>query len=62
MKKKLPENPEYAEMRNGDIILSLQWRHGTTCGRCAAVHFLSFPRAGMGMVKTTEIPIWCGRK
>ena len=37
------------------------------CSRRAAVRFLSFPRAGMGMRdrnmgKTMEIPIWCVRK
>ena len=45
----LPENPEYAVMRHGDDILSLQWPHGTTRGQRAAVRFLSFPRTGTGM-------------
>ena len=48
-RKRLPENPEYAEMRHGDVILTLQLCHGLTCAQRAAVHFLSFPRAGMGM-------------
>ena len=30
--KRLPESPEYAEMRHGDIILTLQWCHGSACG------------------------------
>ena len=37
------------EMRHGDVILTLQWRHGSTCGHHAAVHFLSFPQVGTGM-------------
>ena len=28
---------------------TLQWRHGSTYSQCAAVRFLSFPRAGTGM-------------
>ena len=50
--KRLPENPECAEMRHGDAILTLQWRHGSTCGRSAAVRcslFVASPRAGTGM-------------
>ena len=31
--KKLPENPQKAEMRHGHAILTLQWRHGSTCGQ-----------------------------
>ena len=30
--KRLPENPEFTEMQHGDLILTLQWRHGTMCG------------------------------
>ena len=33
--KRLPENPEYAEMRHGDIILTFKWRHGSTCDQLA---------------------------
>ena len=44
--KWLPENPEFAEMRHGDVILTLQGCHRSTCGQRTAVHFLSFPRAG----------------
>ena len=29
--KKLPENPEFAEMRHGDVILTLQRCHVSTC-------------------------------
>ena len=66
--KSLPENPEYAEMQHGDLILTLQWRHGLTCGK-RAVDVCLFVKAGTGMwnkddlawVKTT-IPIWCARK
>ena len=34
--KILPENPEYADMRHGDVILIVQGRHGSTCSQCAA--------------------------
>ena len=34
--KGLPENPEYTEMQYGDVISTLQWRHGSTCGQHAA--------------------------
>ena len=47
--KKLPENPEFAEMWHGDIILTLQWSCGTTSHKHVAVRFLSFPRAGPGL-------------
>ena len=46
--KRIPENPKYAEMRHGDVILTLQWRHKSTWGQRAGVLFLSFPRAGTG--------------
>ena len=36
--KRLPENPEYAEMRHGDVILAFQKHHGMTCG-CSFVIF-----------------------
>ena len=41
----LSENPEFAEMRHSGVILTLQRRHGSTCGQRAAVRFLSFPMA-----------------
>ena len=57
------------QMRPGGVILTLQWRHGMTCGQRAVdvwllVVFISFPWAGMStnvcvMAKTTEILIWC---
>ena len=66
--KRLPENSEYAKMRHGDVILTLQWRHGSMCGQHAAdvqlFCFLSFQQAGTGItwVKTMEILIWwCAR-
>ena len=47
--KILSETPGYAEVRHADVILTLQLRHGSTCGqRVADVRlfvFLSFPRA-----------------
>ena len=33
---RLPKNPEYAEMRHGGVILTFQWRHGSTCDQRAA--------------------------
>ena len=47
--KSLPENPEYTEMPHSDVVLTLQWPHRSTCCQRAAVHFLSFPQAGMAM-------------
>ena len=46
--KRLPENPKFAEMRLGDVILTLQRRNRSTCGQHVAVRFLSFPRAYTG--------------
>ena len=49
--KRLPENPEYAEIQHDDVIFTLQWRHGSTCGRRATVRFyLSY-----GLVRVCEI-------
>ena len=31
VEKRLQEHPEYAVMRQGDVILTLQWSHGSTC-------------------------------
>ena len=51
--KRLVENPEFAEMGHGEVILTLQRRHGLTCSQRAddvrLFVFLSFPRAGMGV-------------
>ena len=44
--KRLPKHPEYAEMRHYDVILTLQWRHWSTCSQRAAAEFLSFCRDG----------------
>ena len=47
--KKLPEKPEYAEMRHGDVILTF---NGVTDRRADSVRLfvcLSFPRAGTGV-------------
>ena len=35
-KKRLHENPECAEMRHGDVLLTVQWRHGSTSSQRAA--------------------------
>ena len=51
--KRLPENPEFVEMRHGDIILTLSITSQNdvrpACGRHATVRFLSFSRAGTGL-------------
>ena len=47
LERRLSENPEYAEMRHGDVILTL---NDVTDRRTASVLlFLSFLRAGTGM-------------
>ena len=64
--KRLSGNPEYAEMRHGDVIWTLQRRHGSVWG-CSC--FLSFSRAGRDceieishIGKINGNPIWCARK
>ena len=37
--KILPENPEFAEIRHGYLIFTLQLRHGSTDGQCAEAFF-----------------------
>ena len=64
--KRLPENFEYAEMRHGDVILTLQWRHGSKCGqRVADVRLIFFFYFSLGLVrvwvKNNGNPIWCAR-
>ena len=44
--KRLPENPEFAEMRHGDIIAKMSWIDVRPSCDCL---FLSFPRAGTGV-------------
>ena len=66
MKKASRKNSEFAEIRHGDAIWTLKWRHGSTFDQRATdvrlFVFLSFPRAGTGTwVKTKEIPIWWAR-
>ena len=45
-----------AEIRHVEVILTLQWRHRSTCSHEAVPFYLSH---GLVRVKTTEIPIWC---
>ena len=70
--KRLPENPEYAEMQHGDVILTLQWRNRLMCRQRAADMLLFIFYLSQGLVqvceialshmgKTTEILIWCAR-
>ena len=53
--KRLSENLKYAEMQPDDVILTLQWRHGSTCGRRAAVRFFIFPTDWYGYVRKQRI-------
>ena len=53
--KRLPENPEYAQMRHGDVILTLQWRHGSTCGQRADDVRLFVFYLSLGLVRVCEI-------
>ena len=46
--KRLPENPKFAEMRHGDVILTLRINVRPACGVRATVRFLSFSSAGTG--------------
>ena len=64
--KRLPENPEFPEMRHGDVILTVQWRHGTTCGQRVVHFYLSHGLVRECeikhlWVKTTETRIWSTR-
>ena len=52
--KRLPENPEYAEMCHGDVILTSQWRHGSTYGEHAAVSFFHSLGPGLWDYKNYE--------
>ena len=51
--KRLPENPEYAEMSHGDVLFNItmtsQIDVRPAWGSSAAVCFLFFSRAGTGM-------------
>ena len=44
------KNPEYSEMPHGDVILTLQWRHGSTCGQGDCSFFI-FPTGWYGYVR-----------
>ena len=49
---RLSENPEFAYIRHGDVILTLHWCHGSTCDQCVAdvqLFVLPFPQAGTGL-------------
>ena len=41
LEQRLSEYPKYAEMRHGDVILTLQSRHGSMYGQHAAVFIFS---------------------
>ena len=55
--KRLPEHPEYAEMRHGDVILTLQWCHGSTCGQRVDDMLLLIFYLSLGLVRVCEIEI-----
>ena len=55
--KRLPENPGYAEMRHGDVILLLQWRHGSTCGQRVDYVRLFVFYLSLGLVRVCEIEL-----
>ena len=52
--KRLPENSEYAEIKHGDVTLTLQCRQGSKCGQRAAVNF----NLALGLVWVCEIEIF----
>ena len=58
----LSEKPEYAAIRHGDVILSLQWRHETTCSQRAADARLFFFYLSLVLVRVCKIyriHHWC---
>ena len=54
--KRLPENPEYAEMRHGDIILTLglQWRNHSA-SLVMPMDFLSHPHTHDGFLYSAAL-------
>ena len=55
--KRLPENPKYAEMRHSDVILTLQWLHGSTCGQHAVDVRLFVFHLSHGLVRVCEVEL-----
>ena len=57
--KRLPENPEFAEMRHGEVILTLHWRHGLTCGQHAdnVRLFAFYLSLGLVYIRVCEIDL-----
>ena len=53
---RLPENPEFAEMRHGDVILTLQLHRRSTCGQRAVVRFY----LSHGLISATAYFQQCG--
>ena len=60
--KRLPEYHEFAEMRHGDVILTLQWRHRSTWGQLAVdvriFVFWIFPGL-VWVCEVNRIHHWC---
>ena len=55
--KRFPDIPELAKMRHGEVILTLQWRHGSTCDqRVADVQLLVF-YLSHGLIQVCEIEL-----
>ena len=60
--KRPSENPEYSDMQHGDVILTLQWHHGSTCDQRSADVRLFFFYLSQGLVRVCEINRiyhWC---
>ena len=49
--KNFQKNPEYADVRHGDVILTLQSNHEATCGQHAADVWLSYFYFSHGLVR-----------
>ena len=55
--KRLPENLEYTEIWHVDMILTLQWRNGSTCGQPEAKVRLFIFYLSHGLVWVCEIEL-----
>ena len=60
--KRLPKYPEFAEMRHGDYILTLQWPHGSTWGQRAVDLWLfdyDLSHRFVQVCEINQIHQWC---
>ena len=61
--KRLPENPEFAEMQHGDVILTTMTSQiDVICFYLSLGLVWVCEKEWSHMGKTAEIPIWCARK